>query len=180
MWRPRGAVINQARLEIADSGPVASVRCWRQELSALNPSCVIHREYPDGSTPYRRETLDNRPPEAEMFEPTVMPGIKQWHNLASNRIDTSQVRAFAEIAAVTGEGQIAGIVGPTMLARYDVLDVMRKGRTILGKEAIFTTVPGSGSDKYPRRRFHRYAASESCLRAFSLRIATKSSALMSA
>jgi hypothetical protein len=115
-----------------------------------------------------------------MFEPTVMPGIKQWHNLASNRIDTSQVRAFAKIAAVTGKGKIAGIVGPTMLARYDVLDVMCKGRTILRKEAIFTTIPGSVADQYPRRRFHRYVASESCLRAFSLRIATKSSALISA
>jgi hypothetical protein len=112
VWRPRGAVINQARLEIADSGRVASVQCRRQELSALNPSCVIHREYPDGSTPDRSETLDDRSPEAEMIEPTVTPRIKQWHNLATNRIDTSQVRAFAEIAAVTGEGQIAGIVGP--------------------------------------------------------------------
>ena len=103
-------------MQIADSGPVAGVRCRRQELSALNPFCVIHREYPDGSTPDRRETLDDRSPEAEVIEPTVMPRIKQWHNLASNRIDASQVRAFAEIAAVAGKGQIAEIVGPSMLA----------------------------------------------------------------
>jgi hypothetical protein len=115
-----------------------------------------------------------------MVEPTVTPRIKQRHNLARNRIDTGQVRAFPEIAAVTGKGQIAGIVRPTMLAGYDMLYMMRKGTIILRKEAIFTTIAGSRSDEYPRRRLHRYMASESCLRAFNFRIATKSSALMSA
>ena len=85
----------------------------------------------------------------QAIEAFPLPRIKQWNNLARNRIDTGQVRAFPEIAAVTGKGQVAGSVGPTMLPGYDVLDVMRKGRTILRKQAIFTTVPGSGSDEYP-------------------------------
>jgi hypothetical protein len=85
-----------------------------------------------------------RSPETEMIEPTVTPRIERresndGHNPARNRIDTGQVRAFPEIAAVAGKGQIAGIVGPTVLAGYDVLNVMRKRRTILRKEAIFTT-----------------------------------------
>jgi alkylated DNA nucleotide flippase Atl1 len=50
-----------------------------------------------------------------MIEPTVTPWIKQRDNLSRNRIDTGQVRAFAEIAAVTGKGQIARIVGPNVL-----------------------------------------------------------------
>jgi hypothetical protein len=51
-----------------------------------------------------------------MIEPTVTPRMEQLYNLPRNRIDTRQVRAFPEIAAVTRKGQIAGIVGPTMLA----------------------------------------------------------------
>lgn len=70
-----------------------------------------------------------------MIEPAVVPRIKQRHNLARNGIDTGQVRAFPEIAAVTGKGQIAGIVGPPMLAGYDVFDVMCKGTAILSAEA---------------------------------------------
>ena len=52
-----------------------------------------------------------------MIEPAIAPRIEQRDNLACNRIDAGQVRAFAEIAAVTGKGQIAGIVATTMLAR---------------------------------------------------------------
>jgi len=59
---------------------------------------------------------------------------------ACNRIDTGQVRAFSEIAAVTGKGQVARIVGPTMLVGNDVLDVMRKGTIVLRQEAIFTII----------------------------------------
>jgi hypothetical protein len=66
--------------------------------------------------------------------------------------------ALAQIAAVTGKGQIGVIVAPTMLAGYEVLDMMRERRAILGKEAIFATVPGSSWDESPRRRLHRYLA----------------------
>jgi len=77
-----------------------------------------------------------------MIEPTVTPRIEQRDNPACNRIDTGQVRAFAEIAPVTCKGQIAVIVGPAVLAGNDVPDVMRKGTAVLRKETIFTAVPG--------------------------------------
>ena len=86
-----------------------------------------------------------------MIEPTVAPRIEQGDNLPRDRIETSQVRTFAEIAAVTGKGQVTVVVTPTMLARYYVLDVMRKGTPVLRKETIFATVPGSGPDEHPRR-----------------------------
>ena len=70
-----------------------------------------------------------------MIEPTVAPRIKQRNNLARNRIDTGQVRAFAEVTAVTCKGQIAVIVSPAMLTGYDMLDVMGKGTTVLSAEA---------------------------------------------
>jgi hypothetical protein len=90
-----------------------------------------------------------------MIEPTVTPRVKQRDNLARNRIDTGQVRAFAEVAAMTCKGQIAVVISPAMLAGYDVPDVMRQGTAILRQEAIFAAVPGSGPDQCPRCRLHR-------------------------
>ena len=84
------------------------------------------------------------------------PRIEQRDNLARNRIDTCQVRTLAEVAAVTRTVQIAMRIVPVMLARHNVLDVVRKGRTVLRKEAIFAAVAGSGSDESPRRRLHLY------------------------
>ncbi len=89
-----------------------------------------------------------------MIGPAVASRIEQRDNLPSTRIDPGQVRTFAQIAAVTGEGEIAVIIAPTVLARYYVLDVMSKGTTVLRQETIFTTVSGSGPDEYPRRRLH--------------------------
>jgi hypothetical protein len=60
---------------------------------------------------------------------------------------------------VTGEGQISVVVGPAVLTGDDVLDMVRKGAVVLRKEAVFTAVPGSGTDQYPGCRFHLYRAS---------------------
>ena len=106
--------------------------------------------------------------------------MEQRDNPARSRINTGQVRAFPEITARTRQSQIARFIGAAMLAAYDVLDVMSQRTTLLRKETIFATIPGSGSNQYSRCRFHHSMASESCLLAFSFRIATKSSALISA
>lgn len=104
--------------------------------------------------PNRSNTLDNRPAQTEMIAPTVASRIEERDNLSSARIDPGQIRTFAQVAAVTGERQIAVIIAPTVLAGYYVLDVMGKGTTVLRKETKFATVLGSGSDEYPRRRIH--------------------------
>jgi hypothetical protein len=90
-----------------------------------------------------------------MIGPALTPRIKQRDNLPRHRIDAGQVRAFAEIATMTGKGQIAGIIAATMLAGYYVLDVVLKRATFLRKETILATVSGSTSDECPRRRLHR-------------------------
>ena len=92
--------------------------------------------------------------ETEVVGPAVSSGIKQRDNLSCDRIDAGQVRAFAQIATVTREGEVPGIVGPTMLAGDDVFDVMRQRTAVLREETIFARVPGTGSDKDSRRRIH--------------------------
>ena len=115
-----------------------------------------------------------------MIGPLIAPRIKQPDNFRRNRIDAGEARAFAEIAAVTGKGQIGRIIASTVLARHYVLDMMRKRATFLRKETVFATISHSASDECPCRWLHRYGASASCLRAFSFRIARKSSALTNA
>ena len=88
-----------------------------------------------------------------MIGPTVASRMEQGGNLSSNWIDAGQVRALAQIAAVTCEVQIAVIIVPLMLARNYVLDVMSKRATVLRKAAILAAVSRSGSDEQPRRRF---------------------------
>ena len=81
-----------------------------------------------------------------MIEPLISPQIKQPDNFRRNRIDAGEIRAFAEIAAVTGKGQIARIIATTVLARHYVFDMMCKRGTFLRKETVFATVsrPASG------------------------------------
>ena len=62
----------------------------------------------------------------EMIGPTIASRIEERDNLPGHRIDAGQVRALSQIAAVTGKGQIAVIIAPTMLARNYVFDVMGK------------------------------------------------------
>jgi len=50
------------------------------------------------------------------MRPKVAARMEERDNLLRHRIDTGQVRAFTEIAAVTRECEIAVIVGPAMLA----------------------------------------------------------------
>jgi hypothetical protein len=90
-----------------------------------------------------------------MIEPAIAPRVEQRDDLPCNRIDAGQVRALAEIAAVTGEGQITRIIAPTVLARYYVLDVMGKRADLLRKETIFATVSDPASDERPSLQLHR-------------------------
>jgi hypothetical protein len=52
---------------------------------------------------------------------------------------------------VTRECEIAVIVGPAMLARDHVLDMVGEGAIVLREETIFATIPGSGQDERSRR-----------------------------
>jgi hypothetical protein len=128
----------------------------RKKLAQLNPPGVVHREYVDRCAPDCGNPFDNRSSAAEMIGPGVTPWIKKGDKLPGDRIDAGPVRAFAEIAAVAGKRQVAGIVGPTVLPGDYVLDVVRKSANVLRKQAVFATVRGLGADEFPRGRIHHY------------------------
>jgi hypothetical protein len=161
------------------SGIGAFVLSVFQKLAPFDPSRIVHREKLYGRASNHSHTFNNRSSETKMICPMVASRIEQRNNVARCRVDTGKVRSFPQIAAVTGEGEIAVIVASLVLAGNYMLDVMRERTTILWEQAILATVSGSRSDKQARCQIHCYAASDSRFRAFNFRIATKSSALMS-
>jgi hypothetical protein len=102
----------------------------------------------------RRQSLNPHTAEHEVLAPLVAPGMKEGHHLTTHRIDTCQIRAFAEIAAVTSEGEVVNIIRSTMLLRYDMLDVVRQLAILLTEQAILTAVVRSTPDKVPRSGIH--------------------------
>jgi hypothetical protein len=55
----------------------------------------------DGSAPDRAKTIDARAFEGKVVGPSITPRMKDGRHLPSLRVDSCQVRAFVQIAAVT-------------------------------------------------------------------------------
>src|SRR6516164_7163431 len=70
------------------------------------------------------------------------------------RVDSGQVRALSEIAAVACERQIFGMVGSAVLLRDDVLDMVRQLAVLLAQLAVFATIVRATADKVPGCRVH--------------------------
>jgi hypothetical protein len=71
------------------------------------------------------------------MRPKVAARMEERDNLLRYRIDTGQVRAFTEIAAVTRECEIPVIVGSAMLTRDHMLDIVGERAIVLREETIF-------------------------------------------
>lgn len=59
-----------------------------------------------------------------MFSPAVAPRVKERHEVAAGEIHTCKIRAFAEIAAMTGQREVVLVVASPMLPGNDVFDVV--------------------------------------------------------
>jgi len=80
--------------------------------------------------------------------------MKDGRHLPGLRVDSCQVRAFVQIAAVSSQRQIIGIIGAAVLLCRDVFNMMPQATMFLVQTAIFATVAGSLPDEIPRRRIH--------------------------
>jgi hypothetical protein len=70
----------------------------------------IHRFPSDG-----RETFDQRSVPPKMVMPCVAPGMEEYRDLASQRVDSGEVRALLAIAVVASQSQVVGITGREVL-----------------------------------------------------------------
>src|ERR1700736_5023484 len=72
----------------------------------LDSLFVVQLQYGDACPPDRRETDDQRTLPAEMPRPFHTPGIEKADYSARYRIDSTEIRAFMEVATVTSQRQI--------------------------------------------------------------------------
>jgi hypothetical protein len=79
-----------------------------------------------------------QPQVAEVIGPDVTPGVEQANNIACLRINSGQIGALVQVALRASQGEVIGIIGATMLARDDVLDVETQFGKHLRQPAILT------------------------------------------
>ena len=69
--------------------------------------------------------------------------MKQQDNVTAQRIEATQIRPLAQIAAVTGQCQILRLVGSSMLSGDNMFDVMGEFAVMLAQQTIFAAIAGS-------------------------------------
>ncbi len=81
--------------------------------------------------------------------------MKQNFYLARHRVDSTEVWALVQIAAMAGKRKIFDIIAAAVLTGDNVLDLMRHGAMLLAKLAVLATISGPVTDKKPRSGIHR-------------------------
>ena len=90
-----------------------------------------------------------------MIGPAVTTRMEQRHGRPTSGIDAAEVRSLVQIAAMTGQSEIARIIGATVLLGYDVLDVMDQLAVSLMQAAAFAAEFSAMPDQFPCGRIHR-------------------------
>jgi hypothetical protein len=90
-----------------------------------------------------------------VIRPPVPPGVKQNLYLACHRVDSTEVWAFVQIAAMASEREIFDIIAAAVLTGDNVFDLMRRRAMLLAKLAVLATISCPVSDKKPGSGIHR-------------------------
>ena len=88
--------------------------------------------------------------DSEVVRPSILSGMKEPRNLPGLKVDSGQVRALVEVAAVAGKRQVVWIVGAAVLLRDDVLHVMLQLGMLLAQAAVFATLAGPAAHELAR------------------------------
>jgi hypothetical protein len=81
-----------------------------------------------------------------MIRPPISPGMKQNLDLARHRVDSTEVWAFVQIAAMASECKIFDVITAAVLSGDNVFDLMRHRTMLLVKLAVFATISGPIAD----------------------------------
>jgi hypothetical protein len=117
---------------------------------SFKPPLVVHLKNGNGGSSPRRSPDNTGTAKLEVLGPDVFSWVKDWDGGRSLRINSRQIRSLACVAAIAGQREVGKVIGPAVLFRGDVLDVVREPGLLLAKEAVFTAVTGSRADKLPR------------------------------
>jgi hypothetical protein len=115
---------------------------------------VVHLQNLDGCAPDGREPGDLRAVESKVVGPPVASRVEEVRDLAGLSIDPGQIWPLVEVATLTCERQIVGVIGAAVLLRDDVLHMMCQGAMLLSQAAILTPITSPAWNEVPRRRVH--------------------------
>jgi hypothetical protein len=85
----------------------------------------------------------------EVIGPSIAARMKQQLHAGCKRVDSAEIRPFAQIAVMACQREISGVVRTAMLPRNDVFDVMRDFAMLLVEQAVFATVSRSLANEAP-------------------------------
>ena len=107
-----------------------SVRNSRRRASFMFKTWTVAR--PAALIPLMRA-----PSKTKWSDQRIAPRMKKGYHLPRLGVDSSQIRAFVQMAAVACQREIIGIVGAPVLLRNDVLNMMLRAALFLVQTAIF-------------------------------------------
>jgi len=81
--------------------------------------------------------------------------VKQNLHAARHRIDSTQIWAFVQVAAMAGKSKIFDIIAAAVLTSDYVFDLMRHRAMLLAKLAVLATISSPLADKQPGSGIHR-------------------------
>jgi hypothetical protein len=73
-----------------------------------------------------------------MFGPSVLAWMKERDHYIAERVEACEVRALATVACQAGEGKIIGLSLAAVLARDDMVNLVRVDGNVLVDKAVLT------------------------------------------
>jgi len=81
-----------------------------------------------------------------MAGPVVTPRVEQSYKLACLGIERANIASLPGIATETRKSEITDLRTPAVLATNEVIDLMRRIRIVLMKQAVFAPMPSAFRD----------------------------------
>lgn len=116
----------------------------KDEAAKLDTARMIHVQGLDGGAADRSETLDFAVHAGtKVGAPIVAAGMEEFDDLAGPGVDAGEIRAFGDVTAVAGEGEVIEFIGTAVDGGDDVLDVMGEKGVALVDAAILAAEIGA-------------------------------------
>jgi hypothetical protein len=131
------------RLPCAASGEIALHQKLQTQIQAAG---VVHGEHLNRCASGGRYSFDPHTAYLKVVIPLIPTRVEEWNYLIRRRIDAGKIRPFPQVAAVASQSQVFRFVGPSVLPRGDVLNVVGKMAVVLSKQAVLAAISGPLAD----------------------------------
>jgi hypothetical protein len=160
--------------------PLRKIPSPHELLTQIQPPSVIHREHLNRCASNRSDSFNPHAAYAKVILPLIPARVEDRHDFLGQRVNPRKIRTLSQIATMASQRQVAKFLGPAMLLGNNVFNVVSEITMFLLKKTILTPILGPPTDQISHLGVCHGRTLEVSLRAFSLRIAMKSAALIKA